>query len=134
MFAKKEMNSYFFKTKGFYIFWIPVAVPYKEIYRRAQDAGLKPTQNAGPILEKGATFGFGWIALEVEKPSGPREDVVQIKGPFEMLEHKGPYKTIGASYKIIKKERPKAQEHFNLYLDDPEKVKPEDCRTEILFR
>ena len=134
MFSKKEMNSYFYTTKGFYILFIPVAVPYTKIYERAESAGLKLKQKFGPILEKGKLFGSGWIGIEVEKPAADRDDVVLIQGKFETYLHKGAYKTLGKACQKIRKERPAAKEYYNLYLDDPRKVKPENCRTEILFR
>lgn len=134
MYAKKPLNGFFYKTKGFYIFHIPVRVPYKQIYSLATAASLKKKQDFGPILEQGKMFGFGWIGLEVEKPTKDRDDVVHVAGDFEMFEHRGPYKTLGKAYKKIMKDRPGFKESYNLYLDDPEKVKPEDCRTQIYFR
>ena len=134
MYSKKSINSHFFTTKGFYVFFIPVRVPYKKVYGMAGDAGLKRKEEFGPILEKGKMFGFGWIGVEVDKPSEHRNDVIQVKGDFTMYEHKGPYKTIGKAYKKVMREKPGFKECYNLYLDDPDKVRPEDCRTEILFR
>ena len=134
MYLKRNMNSYFFKTKGFYIFHIPVRVPYRKIYSMAHAANLKRKEHSGPILESGKMFGFGWIGIEVEKPSEARHDVVHISGEFEVYEHEGPYKSIGEAFKKIREERPGAKEYYNLYLDDPEKTKPENCRTHILFR
>src|SRR6185437_15552948 len=133
MYSKKSINSHFYITKGFYVFYIPVKVPYKKIYILAKSAGMKVKQEFGPILEKGKMFGNGWIGIEVENPEDSRNDVVSVSGEFEMYEHKGPYKTLGKAYKKIMKERPKLTECYNLYLDDPEKVRPEDCRTQIYF-
>ena len=79
-------------------------------------------------------FGFGWIGIEVEKPAVSRTDTKLFSGDFAMYEHKGPYKTLGQAYRKIMKENPKAKEYLNLYLDDPEKVQPEELRTQILFR
>ncbi len=134
MYSKKTLNGYYFKSKGFYAFFIPIAVPYNKIYALAESAGLKKEESFGPILEKGKMFGFGWIGVEVEKPLQNRDDVININGEFDVYEHKGPYKTLGQAYKKIMKERPGAKEYFNLYLDDPVKVKPENCRTHIYFR
>jgi hypothetical protein len=127
MYSKKNLTGHFYKTKGFYVFYIPVKVPYKKIYAFADSAGLKTKQAFGPILEKGKMFGFGWIGVEVEKPKQQRDDVVHVAGDFDMHEHKGPYKK-------IMQERPDMKECYNLYLDDPEKVRPENCRTQIYFR
>lgn len=134
MYTKKNINSHFYKTKGFYVLFIPVKVPYKQVYSMAGAAGLKKKQEFGPILEQGKLFGFGWIGVEVEKPSEKRDDVVYVSGDFEMYEHKGPYKTLGKACQKIRKDRPEAKEYYNLYLDDPEKTRPEDCRTQIFFR
>lgn len=134
MFSKKKLDGHFFTATGFYIFHIPVKVPYQRIYELADAAGLKKTESFGPILERGSLFGSGWIGIEVDEPSSRRDDVVHVSGEFEMYEHKGAYKTLGKAYQKIKKERPTLKEFYNLYLDDPQKVKPEDCRTQIYFR
>lgn len=134
MYTKAKLKGDFYKAKGFYVFFIPVGVPYKQIYSRANSTGLKKKQEFGPILEKGKMFGFGWIGVEVYRPSGNRDDVIHIDGDFEMHEHRGAYKTLGQAYKKIMKDRPQMKDFYNLYLDDPEKVHPEDCRTQIYFR
>lgn len=134
MYEKKNLNGYFYKTKGFYVFFIPVKVPYKQVYALADSAGLKKKLEFGPILEKGKMFGFGWIGVEVEKPAQHRDDVIHVTGEFEMYEHKGPYKNLGLAYKKIMKECPSAKDCYNMYLDDPEKVRPEDLRTQVYFR
>lgn len=134
MYDKKALDSCFYKSKAFYVFFIPIAVPYSRIYQRAETAGLTKTQKHGPILEKGKLFGFGWIGVEVQKPTHPRDDVVHVHGNFDVYEHKGPYRTLGNAYKKIRKDRPDLKETYNLYLDDPTKTKPEDCRTEIYLR
>lgn len=134
MYSQKKLDSYFYKTKGFYIFFIPVKVPYKKVYAMADAAGVKKMENFGPILEKGKLLGFGWIGVEIEKPATNRDDVVHVSGNFEMYEHKGPYKTLGKACQKIRGERPQAKDFYNLYLDDPDKVRPENCRTQILFR
>jgi hypothetical protein len=134
MYSKKSLNSYYFTTKGFYVFFIPVKVPYKQIYSMAEKAGLKKKEAFGPILESGKLFGSGWIGIEVEKPASDRSDVMHVTGDYEMYEYKGPYKTLGKACKKISKERPGKKLCFNLYLDDPEKTRPEDLRTQILFR
>lgn len=79
-------------------------------------------------------FGFGFIGVDVENPKQEHSDVVNVSGDFAMYEHRGPYKTLNQAYKKIMKEKGKAKEYLNLYLDDPEKVAPEHCRTQILFR
>lgn len=134
MSGTKSLDSYYFRTTGFYIFFIPVKVPYKDLYEMADRAGLKKKEAFGPILEWPKMFGFGFIGVEVEKPNQERSDVVKVSGTFEMYEHKGPYKTLGQAYKKIMKEKGKAKEFLNLYLDDPEKTAAEHCRTQILFR
>jgi hypothetical protein len=134
MYAKTRLDAHFFKTKGFYLFFIPVKVPYKKLYTLADQAKVEKRMAFGPILESGKFFGFGWIGVEINRPKENREDVVYISGDFEMYEHKGPYKTLGKAYKKIMKEKPEAKEYYNLYLDDPEKTRPEECRTQILFR
>jgi hypothetical protein len=134
MYSKRSFDGYYFKTPGFYVFNIPIAVPYKKIYAKAMDAGHKLKEQFGPILESGKLFGSGWIGIEVEKPKADSDDVIHFTGQFETLEHKGPYKNLGKSCQKIKKERPDTIERFNLYLDDPETVAPENLRTLILFR
>jgi hypothetical protein len=84
MYEKKHLDGYFFTTKGFYIFFIPVRVPYQKIYARAEAAGLTKKEAFGPILESGRLFGFGWIGVEVEKPKSPRSDVRHIHGDFQI--------------------------------------------------
>lgn len=79
-------------------------------------------------------FGFAWIGVEIEKPTENRADVVQVKCDYETYEYKGVYKTLGRAYKKLMKEKPGKNEYLNLFLDDPEKIKPDDCRTIILFR
>lgn len=133
-FEKKSLDGYYFTTKGFYIFFIPVYVPYKKIYAMADAAGLKKKEAFGPILESGGVFGFGWIGVEVEKPSEARSDVKHFQGEFQMFEHRGPYKNLGQSYKKIMKGCPEKTEYYNLFLDDPEKIPAEQLRTQILFR
>lgn len=113
---------------------MPAKVPYNQIHALAQKAGLKKKEDLGPILERGKMFGFGWIGIEVEKPQNDRADVIHLFGDFDVYEHKGPYKTLGVSYKKIMKERPNAKEFYNLYIDDPRKVPQEKCRTQIVFR
>jgi hypothetical protein len=134
MYGKTNINGHYFTTKGFYLFFIPVRVPYKAIYQLAESAGVKKKEKFGPILEKGSLFGFGWIGVEVEKPTANRADVVHISGDFETYRHTGPYKTLGQAYKKIMKERSKPKECYNIYLDDPDATAPEKCRTDILFR
>ena len=142
MFKNKSLDGNYFKTSGFYIFHIPVKVPYKQIYSMADNAGLEQKEAFGPILESGRRFGFGWIAIEVEKPksqansqsNSQRANVIHIKGDYQMYEHVGPYKNLGQAYKQIMKEFPGKKEYLNLYLDDPEKVAPQNLRTQILFR
>ncbi len=133
MFEKKKLDGYYFKTSGFYIFFIPVLVPYKKIYAKAEAAGLRKKETHGPILESGSIFGFGWIGVEVEKPKENRDDVIHVSGDFQMYEHRGPYKTLGDAYKKVMKECPGQKKYLNLFLDDPEKVAPENLRTQILF-
>jgi hypothetical protein len=133
-YSKQTVDGYFFTLKGFYIFFIPIAVPYKKLYTAVPAAGLKMNEKSGPILESGKMFGTGWIGLEIEKPTQAREDVVHIQGDFQCFEHRGPYKDLGKVCKKITKDYPAAKEYYNLYLDDPTKVKPEDCRTQVLFR
>ena len=134
MYSKKTLDAYYFTTPGFYALFIPVKVPYKQIYSTAAAAGIKLKESAGPILESGKMLGFGWIGVEIEGALLDRANVTHISGEFDMYEHQGPYKTIGKAYKKIMKERPKAKQYLNLYLDDPEKTAPEKCRTQILFR
>jgi hypothetical protein len=134
MYSQKTLNGYYFKTSGFYFFFIPVAVPYKKVYSMAESAGLKLKEKFGPNLESGKMFGFGWIGVEIEKPTENRADVVQVKCDYEIYEYKGVYKTLGRAYKKLMKEKPGKNEYLNLFLDDPEKIKPDDCRTIILFR
>lgn len=134
MFTQKKIDGHFYITKGFYIFFIPVGVPYKKLYSLADAAGVKKKEAFGPILEKGSLFGKGWIGVEVVPPKEKRDDVIHITGTFDTYEHQGPYKTLGKAYQKIKKERRTFKECYNLYLDDPEKVRPEDLRTQIFIR
>lgn len=133
-FGKKKLDGYYFTTRGFYLLHIPVKVPYKKIYAMAGKAGLKKKEAHGPILESGKLFGFGWIGVEVEKPTEPRAEVVHVVGDFETYLHRGPYKTLGKACRVISRERPGSKRYYNLYLDDPERTRPEDCRTEIYFK
>ncbi|MBK7962687.1 MAG: hypothetical protein IPK04_16740 [Bdellovibrionales bacterium] len=38
MYTKKNIDAYFYTTKGFYLFHIPVKVPYKLLYGMADAA------------------------------------------------------------------------------------------------
>lgn len=134
MYSKKALDGHYFKTSGFYFFFIPVKVPYKKVYAMAESADLKLKEKFGPILESGKMFGFGWIGVEVEKLSESRDDVVHVKKDYETFEYRGAYKTLGRAYKKLMKERPGKKQYLNLFLDDPEKVVPENCRTIILFK
>jgi hypothetical protein len=134
MYGKKSLDAYYFRTTGFYIFFIPVMVPYKKVYEMAENVGLMKKEAFGPILEWPKMFGFGSVGVEIENPKQERSDVVKVSGTFDMYEYTGPYKTLGQAYKKIMNEKGKAKEYLNLYLDDPEKVAPEQCRTQILFR
>ncbi|MBY0472117.1 hypothetical protein K2X30_13200 [bacterium] len=118
-FVQKKLDGYFFTAKGFYIFFIPIFVPYHKIYGKAKEvAGFKLKQDFGPILESGKLFGLGWIGVEVEKASGARH----VQGTFKMYEHKGPYQELGRVYKEVMKDCSKKAESFNLYLDDGSKL------------
>lgn len=134
MYGKKSLDGYYFRTTGFYIFHIPVKVPYKEIYAMADRAGVKQKVAGGPILEWSKMLGTGYIGVEVEKPGQDRDDVIRVAGSYDMYEHKGPYRTLGKAYKKIMKERSNIKECMNLYLDDPANTSPEQCRTQIIFR
>jgi|APSaa5957512535_1039671.scaffolds.fasta_scaffold144563_1 hypothetical protein len=129
---QKKINASYYTTKGFYIFNIPVKVPYKKIYASAEAAGFKQIETLGPIIESSRIFGFGWIGVEVESATGP--DIKQIKGDFTVIEHKGAYRNIGKTYKKISKEKPGSKEHYNLYIDNPDNVEEANLRTHILFR
>jgi hypothetical protein len=134
MYGKTTVDAHYFTTKGFYVFFIPVSVPYKQVYAMADAAGVKKKEAFGPILEKPKMFGFGWIGVEVAKPASPRADVVHVSGGFDTYRHQGAYKTLGQAYKKVMKEKGKFKECFNMYWDDPDKVKAEECRTDIWFR
>jgi hypothetical protein len=134
VYQSKTLDGHYFKSAGFYVFFMPVSVPYKKIYAMAEAKGLKKKEAFGPILESGRLFGFGWIGIEVEKPREDRKDVIHVKGDYQMVEHKGPYKTLGQAYKKVMKECPRKKEYLNLYLDDPERVASENLRTQILFK
>lgn len=49
------------------------------------------------------------------------------------LQKLGPAIVSQFDFKMMK-EHSRAKDYYNLYLDDPEKVRPEDCRTQIYFR
>jgi hypothetical protein len=134
MYGKTNVDAHYFTTRGFYLFFIPVGVPYKKLYQLADAAGVKKKLEFGPILEKGSMFGFGWIGVEIEQPKNAREDVVHLSGDFETYQHKGAYKTLGKAYKKVMKERGKSREYYNLYLDDPSSTQADQCRTDIWFR
>lgn len=134
MYTKRTLDSYFFKTNGFYIFHIPVNVPYKKIYVLADAAGVKKKEDFGPILESSKMFGSGWIGIEVDASAKSHADVIHIQGEFNQYEHKGPYRTINQGCNKITKENPGAKVYYHIYLDDPDKLKPEDCRTQLLFK
>jgi hypothetical protein len=133
-YGKTTLDGHYFRTSGFYFLCIPIAVPYKKIYARAETAGLRQKTAHGPILESAPVFGAGWIGVEVEAPVQPRPGVVHVAGDFETYEHRGPYKTLGRAYQKLRRERPGQWEFFNLYLDDPAATAPADCRTVIHFR
>ena len=70
----------------------------------------------------------------MEQPKELGADVVHVKSDFEMYVNQGPYSNLGQVCQKIGKEPPGCQICYNLYLDDSEKTKPEDGRTEIYFR
>jgi len=129
-----NIDSYFFTMPGFYGFFIPIHVPYKKIYAAAQKAGFQKKEEYGPILESAKMLGLGFIGIEIEKPERDRKNVIHIQGEFRVYEHRGPYRTLGKAYKLIMKDHPQAKQYFNLYLDDPQHVLPQDLRTRVLFR
>ena len=135
MYMRKTLNAYYFVARGFYLFFIPIAVPYKKIYRFARSAGLKLMQpnDSGAILESNRMFGFGWIGIEVNGPKQNRPDVLHVQGDYEAYEYTGSYKKLGQAYKKIMKENPGKKEFLNLYLDDPQITPAEQCRTVIMF-
>lgn len=113
---------------------MPIKVPYEQILGRADAAGLKPDLSPG-MIEQGAWFGSGWIAVKVNDDADEKHpNIFRIDGEFKAYEHIGPYKKIGAAYQQIKKDHPEAKEFYNAYMNSPKEVAESELRTLVCFR
>ncbi len=137
-YKKMKIDGAFYKIKSFYLFFMPIKVPYDEIVEKAEDVGYKlETKKNGKIpgiLEKCSSFGFGWIGVQVKETNHIDEQLERISGNFTTFEHKGSYRNIRSSYKQVMRDHPGSTEFYNLYLNDPKNTKEKDLRTLILFR
>jgi hypothetical protein len=135
-YEKLQVKGTFFAMRGFYLFFIPLFVPYKKITSKAQELGLKVKGNGkfNGIIEKGMAFGFGWIGIEIEEGPVDNKNIIKINQEFSSYEYRGEYKNIGTAYRNIMTDKPEAKEFYNLYLNDPSITPLEERKTLILFR
>ena len=131
-----KVDSWLFSEKNLYAFHVPITTErYRRIHADAATAGLHPkTGGPLPIFERGKNFGWGWIAVEVEKPERERTDVIHLEGEFQVYEHIGPYNRIGDAVQRILRDNPHAKDFYNVYMNNPASTAPEELRTQIWFR
>ena len=135
-YEKIQVKGTFFTMKGFYLFFMPIFVPYNKIISKAKEQGfvVKGGNKFNGIIEQSKSFGFGWIGVEIEDVQTNNPNVLKINQEFFSSEYLGSYKGMGQAFKDIMLDYPNIIETYNLYLNDP-KITPEnELRTLILFR
>lgn len=135
-YEKIEVKGTFFTMKGFYLFFMPIMVPYNKIATKAKEQGfvVKGGGKFNGIIEKGVSFGMGWIGIEINDLETTNANVIRINQEFNSYEHTGSYKGIGQAIKEIMIDYPKIIESYNLYLNDPITTPEDQLKTLILFR
>lgn len=130
-----HLKGNFYTKGGWYFFYMPFGVPYQGLLDEAESQGLFKGKKNRPILEKGASFGKGWIAVEIDTTTvSDRERIKKFDDEFISFEHIGPYKKMGESYQKIMKKYPDSKEFYNLYLNSPNDVAENELKTLILFK
>lgn len=115
----KETIKVTLKTMpGWFFFFRPLRVPYDKL---AQEKG-------GPMWEKSASFGRGWIGIE--HPEGD----TKIAGEFNTYVHKGSYKGLGKTFQQIMQDHSSAREFYTIYVNSPKEVSEAELETKIVFR
>ncbi|MFS8131455.1 MAG: hypothetical protein ACMG57_05790 [Candidatus Dojkabacteria bacterium] len=135
-YEKIQVKGTFFTMRGFYLFFMPMMVPYNKLSGKAKEQGfvVKGGNKFNGIIEKSVSFGRGWIGEEIEDVQTSNANVIRINQEFNAYEYTGSYKGIGQAFKDIMIDFPKIIESYNLYLNDPQ-ITPEDqLKTLILFR
>jgi hypothetical protein len=133
-YSTKNLTGKYFKLNGFFFFFIPVGVPYAKLEQEAKAAGFTPDLSFG-CLEMGVKLGMGWVALKVNDDADENHpNIITLEGEFTTYEHQGPYRQMGTSYQKVMQDHPSAQEFYNLYLNSPYEVAPDELRTLICFR
>lgn len=134
-YKKLKVDATLFKIPAWFLMYMPIKVPYDKIFDEAKKAGYthKVDTKLG-ILEKGASFGKGFIAIEIEPVNTDDKRVIKLEGDFLGYDHLGPYSKIGEAFGIIMKDNPNTKEFYSCYLNSPQKVKAEELSTLILFR
>ncbi len=133
-YGSKDLTGKYFTMRGFFLMWIPVAVPYGKILQEAKKRGYNIDENEnGMIIEKGKSFGFGWIGVKVND-SAAGKGIVSLNGKFKTYEHIGSYKQMGKSFDVIMKENKNLNEFYSIYLNSPGEAPEAELRTLICFR
>jgi len=132
-YSKLDLSGNYYTTKGFFFFFVPVRVPYGKLFDMARQAGYK-VEEKSKIIEKGKSFGNGWIGVKVEGAKENDPDIVTLEGEYNSFEYTGPYKGIGKAYQQVMKDNPDAKHYFSMYLNSPDDVPEAELKTLILFK
>lgn len=130
-YQKESVDWDLYTMKGFYIWFMPVRVPYGKLHDTAKNAGFDV--KGAPVVEKQVMVGNGWIGVPVKEHKDGVE-LVKIEGEFTTYLHVGSYKKLGDTFTKIMKEYPKAKEWYTMYLNSPADVSEDKLETKILFR
>lgn len=131
VYEKESVDWDLYTKKGFYIWFMPVMVPYGKLHSAAEKAGFDV--KGAPVVEKQVMFGNGWIGVPVKEQQAGVE-LVKIEGEFTTHLHVGSYKKLGDTFTRIMKEYPNAKEWYTLYLNSPADVSEDKLETKIYFR
>ena len=129
-----QLAGKYYKLTGWFLLWMPLKVPYNQIYEKAKVAGYVADESVG-MIEKGAMIGPGWIGVRVNSDASVSDpNIIEIKGEFKSYEHVGPYKKIGAAFQTVMKDNPGVKELYSVYMNDPRTTPENELKTIICFR
>ena len=80
------------------------------------------------MWEKSVESGQGWLG--VVHPEGD----LQIEGQFKTYLHEGDYSGLMAACQQIHQDHPGTEEFYIIYLNHPERTKPQDLKTRLIWR
>lgn len=121
-----------YTKKAFYIFYLPVGMPYQKTLNEARTKGYDVDSTSG-IIEECKLFGTSWIGVNVTSHADDTS-LKTISGEFKAVEVLGDYKQISKAYDMIMKENKNLKEFYNIYYNNPKEVQKDELRTVIIFR